>query len=63
MEEERYLNLVARFLAARGDFLNAQHECAHLHKVIRAKQEVIEEILPYYPHPISRVMQLKIELR
>lgn len=62
LDEARHRALVAKFSAAQRAFQRSQQECTHLHLVVRAKQEVIEELLPYYPHPLSPTMQAKIYL-
>ncbi|MBJ6142818.1 hypothetical protein [Hymenobacter sp. BT559] len=60
--ETRYQDLIAKFRAAQTDFHLIQSQCAHLQFVVRMKQEVIEELLPYYPHPLTSAMQAKIYL-
>lgn len=60
--ETRYQDLVAKFRAAQTDFRIIQSQCAHLQFVVRMKQEVIEALLPYYPHSLTSAMQAKIYL-
>ena len=60
--EAQYQELVARFYHAQADFYKAQRESTRLRTVVRAKQEVITVLLPYYPHPLTPELQAKINL-
>jgi hypothetical protein len=58
----RYDDLTAKFYVARANFHKSQNELHDLQEVVRIKQEVLEELLPYYPHPLSSSMQAKVDL-
>lgn len=67
--EERFQNLTAEFRAAQLQF-NAVHtfnravrkERQWLQQVVNIKQQVIEKLLPYYPHPLTPDLLYAIEL-
>jgi hypothetical protein len=67
--EERYQNLAQQFRfaqlqfqAVRTQYHAVQQECEWLRKVVCTKQQVIEELLPYYPHPLTPELLNAIEL-
>ena len=67
--EERYQDLSQQFRAAqlqfhtvRTHYRSVQQECAWLQQVVCTKQQVIEELLPYYPHPLTPELLYAIEL-
>jgi hypothetical protein len=67
--EERLQNIHAQFRtaqlhyqASRTQFLAMQQECVWLQKIVHVKQQVIEELLPYYPHPLTPELIYAIEL-
>jgi hypothetical protein len=67
--EARYQHAVQQFRAAqlhfqavRTQYRTVQQECNWLQQVVRTKQDVIEQLLPYYPHPLSAELINAIEL-
>lgn len=60
--EARYQDLVAQYYLAQVQFCQSQRACTHLQTVVRIKQAVIEELLSYYPHPITPELQAKLAL-
>lgn len=58
--EERYQSVVQEFHAAKlrfravsAQYRAVQQEREWLQHVVNTKQQVIEELLPYYPHPLT----------
>jgi hypothetical protein len=67
--EERYQHLTHQFRAAqcqyqaiRTQYHATQQECVWLQQVVCVKQRVIEQLLPYYPHPLTPELLNAIEL-
>jgi hypothetical protein len=67
--EERYQQLThqfgvaqVQFQAVRTQYRAVQQECHWLQQVVCIKQQVIEELLPYYPHPLTAELLDAIEL-
>nr|GFD48759.1 hypothetical protein [Tanacetum cinerariifolium] len=60
--ENRCQNLSVWFQAMRGQFLAAKAERQWLEHVVQKKQQVIEVLVPYYPHPLTPDLQYAIEL-
>jgi len=67
--EERYQNLAHQFRTAQVQFraVHKQYravrqECEWLQRVVYVKQQAIEELLPYYPHPLTPQLINAIEL-
>jgi hypothetical protein len=67
--EERFQSLALEFQAAQLRFHAAHNysrtvrqECLWLKQVVNVKQQVIEELLPYYPHPLTPELVYAIEL-
>lgn len=54
--------LAAKFYQARADYEQAKAHSTLLTSTLRAKQEVIERLLAFYPHPITPELQRKIDL-
>jgi hypothetical protein len=48
--------------AVHTQYRAVQRECLWLQQVVNSKQEVIEELLPYYPHPLTPKLLYAIEL-
>jgi hypothetical protein len=67
--EERLHHLALQFQAVQlqsravhTQYRAVQQECLWLQQVVNKKQEVIEELLPYYPHPLTPKLLYAIEL-
>lgn len=67
--EERLHHLSLQFRAAQLQFQAVyaqrkavQQECLWLQHVVNTKQQVIEELLPYYPRPLTPALLYAIEL-
>jgi hypothetical protein len=67
--EERFQKLAENFRAAQLRYQAAHtfyramnQECLWLQQVVNTKQKVIEQLLPYYPHPLTPEMLYDIEL-
>jgi hypothetical protein len=67
--ENRYQNLVHQFrkvqlqvYAVHTQYRAARQEHEWLRQVVNTKQQVIEHLLPYYPHPLTCDLIAAIEL-
>jgi hypothetical protein len=60
--EERYQLLAGKYYLAQAEFLKVITESTRLRAVIRAKQQVIDTLLPHYPFPLSAELQAAIAL-
>jgi hypothetical protein len=67
--EERFQSLAVSFRAVQLQYqaVREHHRVVHrevlwLQQVVNVKQQVIEELLPHYPHPLTPELQYAIEL-
>ncbi len=67
--EERYQLLVQQFRqvqlqvhAVQTQYRTVRKEALWLHQVVNIKQGVIEQLLPYYPEPLTPELLYAIEL-
>lgn len=60
--EAQCQSLATKYYIAQAEFLDAQRECRRLHTVVQAKQQVIDVLLPYYPHPLTLELRAKIDM-
>lgn len=61
--EMRYQCVVAKYYHALESFETSKREVIHLRQVVQAKQQLIEVLLPYYPHPLTAEQQRTVALR
>lgn len=67
--EERYQRVVQQFqqVQLQVSAVHTQYRAVHkeafwLHQVVNIKQDVIEQLLPYYPKPLTPELLYAIEL-
>jgi hypothetical protein len=51
-----------QFKAVQAQHISVQKELVWLQQVVGVKQQVIEKLLPYYPHPLTPDLLYAIEL-